>query len=105
MTGPFLMLALTALLTAFYMFRLVFLAFFGRARAAGHPHEPPWAMRGPLWLLAGLTVVVGVRLGLAGTGEHHGPAWLGPASVALAGAGIVLAWAMYQRGALDPTRV
>ena len=35
LVGPFLMLALTALLTAFYMFRVVFIAFFGRAFAAG----------------------------------------------------------------------
>src|SRR3989441_9421590 len=36
--GPFLMLALTGLLTAFYMFRVVFLAFFWRAHARGPPH-------------------------------------------------------------------
>ena len=105
MTGPFLMLALTALLTAFYMARVVFLAFFGRALASGHPHEPPWTMRGPLWLLAGLTVLVGMRFALAGSGEPHGPGWLAPASVALAAAGIALAWAMYQGGAVDPARV
>ncbi|OLB03514.1 MAG: hypothetical protein AUH14_13120, partial [Candidatus Rokubacteria bacterium 13_2_20CM_69_15_1] len=34
MTWPFLMLALTALLTGFYMFRVVFVTFFGRAPAA-----------------------------------------------------------------------
>ena len=61
-------------------------------------------MRGPLWLLAGLTVVLGLRFA-AGGGAHHGPTWLAPLSVALALAGIVLAWAMYQRGALDPRRV
>ncbi len=105
MTGPFLMLALTASLTAFYMFRVVFITFFGRALGAGHPHEPPWTMRGPLWLLAGLTVLVGLRRGLAGSGEQHGPGWLAPVSVALAAAGIALAWAMYQRGAVDPARL
>ena len=105
MTGPFLMLALTALLTAFYMFRVVFLAFFGRALAAGHPHEPPWAMRGPLWLLAALTVGVGARLALAGSGDHQGPAWLAPVSIALALGGIALAWAAYQRRAVDPARL
>src|SRR3989442_9909667 len=104
MTGPFLMLALTALLTAFYMFRVVFVAFFGRAPAAGHPHEPSWTMRGPLWVLAALTVLVGVRLAIGGVGEHHGPGWLAPLSVAAALGGIVLALAAYQRGALDPGR-
>ena len=96
----FAMLALTALLTAFYMFRVVFLTFFGRAHPHGeaHPHDPPWLMRGPLWVLAALTVWIGLRLAvlaLVGEGEHHPPAWLTALSVALAGAGIVLAWAMY----------
>jgi NADH-quinone oxidoreductase subunit L len=106
LTGPFLILALTALLTAFYMFRVVFVAFFGRGHAHGHPHEAPWLMRGPLWLLALLTLGVGVRLGLGGA-EAHGeaPGWLPVLSVGLAAAGFVLAWAMYQRGAIDPARV
>jgi NADH-quinone oxidoreductase subunit L len=105
MTGPFLMLALTAFLTAFYMFRVVFVAFFGRAHAAGHPHEPPWAMRGPLWLLAAITVLWGVRFALAEGGEPHGPGWLAPLSVALALGGFLLAWAAYQRRAVDPARI
>jgi NADH-quinone oxidoreductase subunit L len=106
LTGPFLMLALTALLTAFYMFRVVFVAFFGRGHAHGHPHEAPWLMRGPLWLLALLTLVVGVRLALSGA-EAHGeaPGWLPVLSVGLTAAGFVLAWAMYQKGAIDPARV
>src|SRR3989338_909528 len=87
MTGPFLMLALTVFLTAFYMFRVVFTVFFGDARGESHAHEPAWAMRGPLWLLAGLTVVLGLRFA-AGGGAHHGPTWLAPLSVALALAGI-----------------
>jgi NADH-quinone oxidoreductase subunit L len=104
LAGPFLMLAGTALLTAFYMFRVVFIAFFGRAHAAGHPHEAPWLMRGPLWLLAALTVLVGIRLGGA-EGRDETPAWLVPLSIGLAFAGFGLAWAMYQRGAIDPARV
>jgi len=106
LTGPFLMLALTALLTAFYMFRVVFITFFGRAHAGGHPHEAPWLMRGPLWLLAILTVGVGIALAFGG-GEAHEetPAWLPPLSVGLALVGFALAWAMYQRGAIDPARV
>jgi NADH-quinone oxidoreductase subunit L len=96
----FAMLALTALLTAFYMFRVVFLTFFGRGHPHGeaHPHDPPWLMRGPLWVLAALTVWIGLRLAalaLVGEGEHHPPAWLTALSVALAVAGIALAWAMY----------
>jgi NADH-quinone oxidoreductase subunit L len=104
--GPFLMLVLTALLTAFYMFRVVFVAFFGRTHAGGHPHEAPWLMRGPLWLLAALTVLVGIRFAVVGIEAHEEtPAWLPPLSVGLALFGFVLAWAMYQRGAINPARV
>src|SRR5213593_3699594 len=106
LTGPFLMLALTALLTAFYMFRVVFITFFGRAHAAAHPHEAPWLIRGPLWVLAALTVLVGVRLVLGGAdGHEETPAWLAPLSVGLALVGFALAWAMYQRRAIDPARI
>ncbi|HEY7539928.1 MAG TPA: NADH-quinone oxidoreductase subunit L [Methylomirabilota bacterium] len=105
LTGPFLMLALTALLTAFYMFRVVFVTFFGRAPAGGHPHEAPWLMRGPLWLLAALTLIFGIRLAMHGGEAAEAPAWLAPFSVGLALAGFALAWAMYQRGAIDPARM
>jgi NADH-quinone oxidoreductase subunit L len=48
--------ALTAAGTGFYMFRLYFLAFEGTSRlspqARDHIHEAPWSMRGPLLLLA-----------------------------------------------------
>ena len=101
LTVPFLMLALTVLLTAFYMFRVVFITFFGRAFEAGHPHEAPWLMRGPLWLLAALTVAVGIRLAVGG-GEHEAPGWLVPLSLASAFVGFALAWAMYQRGLVEP---
>jgi NADH-quinone oxidoreductase subunit L len=60
-------------------------------------------MRGPLWILAGLTVVIGLRLAVAGPGDsHHAPVWLAGLSVALAVGGIALAWAVYQRNAIDP---
>lgn len=46
--------AVTAFLTAFYMFRLTFLAFTGKSRVNPkvHPHESPWTMTFPLILLA-----------------------------------------------------
>jgi NADH-quinone oxidoreductase subunit L len=45
-----------ALLTAFYMFRLVFMTFFGESRVDPHvhPHESPKVMTVPLVILAGL---------------------------------------------------
>ena len=47
----------TATLTAFYMFRLWYLTFFGDSRNHGaHPHESPWSMLGPLVILAVLSV-------------------------------------------------
>jgi NADH-quinone oxidoreductase subunit L len=51
----------TAFLTAFYMTRLVVVAFFGppRTPAAGHPHESPRVMTIPLILLAIPSVLAG----------------------------------------------
>lgn len=53
---------LTALLTSFYMFRLIFLTFAGKPRYDEHHvhvHESPWSMLGPLVILAVLSVVGG----------------------------------------------
>ena len=99
-TIVFLTLALTAFLTAFYMFRVVFITFFGRGHAHGdaHPHDAPWLMRGPLWILAALTVGIGLRFALPGGSDHHPAVWLTTLSLALAFAGIFLAWAMYGDG-------
>jgi len=69
---------LTALLTAFYMFRLWYLAFMGESRGENvHPHESPWSMRGPLLILA-LLSVCGGWIGM----EHFG-AFLAPSVGAL----------------------
>ena len=77
---------LTALLTAFYSFRLVFVTFWGESRVdrhhAGHVHEPSKTMTVPLLILAVLAVVTGY-LGIpefiapvlpspAGAEAHHG---------------------------------
>lgn len=49
-----------ALITCFYMFRLLYLVFFGENRSAGaHPHESPKVMTVPLMVLAVLSVVGG----------------------------------------------
>lgn len=53
-------LLLTAFMTAFYMFRLIFLTFFGAARNPKvHAHESPVLMTAPLWALAVGSVVIG----------------------------------------------
>ncbi len=68
----------TALMTAFYTFRLVYLVFAGDYRGTGHPHTLPLLMRWPLWPLA-LLGLAGGLLNLpvfVGGGEalHH---WFG----------------------------
>jgi NADH-quinone oxidoreductase subunit L len=53
---------LTALLTSFYMFRLIFLTFHGKQNYDQHHvhvHESPWSMLGPLVALAVLSVIGG----------------------------------------------
>jgi NADH-quinone oxidoreductase subunit L len=108
-------------LTAFYMWRLVFLTFLGPSRVdsavARHVHESPPVMTVPLGILAVLAAGAGVW-GLPGehgpvlgrflapvlaTGHaaagHHGPAWgLMAVSVAAALAGLAVAWRMYLGG-------
>jgi NADH-quinone oxidoreductase subunit L len=55
--------SLTALMTSFYMFRLLWLTFFGRSRMEAkvehHVHESPWSMTGVLLVLAALSAVGG----------------------------------------------
>src|SRR5947209_1321494 len=107
-----------AFMTAFYTFRLIFLAFFTGPRmskdVAHHAHESPRVMTWPLIALAALTVVAGAAVGIPsehGTpfarflspvlpvheGEHGGAAgvMLLVLSVIVVAAGILLAWFMY----------
>ncbi|NOT28066.1 MAG: NADH-quinone oxidoreductase subunit L [Acidobacteria bacterium] len=118
LVGPFAVLMLVAFLTAFYMFRVVFLAFYGvpaaaHAHAHGHahgghghhaePHDPPAAMALPLWILALLSMAVGVYFTFTHPEtEFTAPGWLMPAAVGTAVAGILLAWATYQRQIINP---
>jgi NADH-quinone oxidoreductase subunit L len=68
----------TAFLTAFYSFRLVFVAFHGESKAtphqAGHVHEPSRTMTIPLMVLAALAVITGYL----GIPEFLGPVLPGP---------------------------
>ena len=72
----------TAFLTAFYMFRLWYLTFFGERRESSdhaHPHESPWSMLIPLVLLAALSVVGGwIGWPHALGGSDHFSAFLAP---------------------------
>ncbi|MFN0167175.1 MAG: NADH-quinone oxidoreductase subunit L [Bryobacteraceae bacterium] len=49
----------TAGMTAFYVFRCLFMTFFGKYRGHHHPHESPWVMTGPLCVLAVLSLAGG----------------------------------------------
>ena len=110
LTGPFVILMVVAFLTAFYMFRVVFLAFFAAPSTHDtHPHDPPMSMALPLWILAALSLGVGLYFTVAGPAlpfgpaepEFESPAWLMPIAVGSAVGGILLAWLTYQRRAID----
>ena len=85
----------TALLTAFYSFRAVFMAFCGEARDQHiheHAHESPAVMTRPLWVLAALAVIGGtLNLPFLLTMEHYLEAAVGkPAFHASVGMELVL---------------
>jgi NADH-quinone oxidoreductase subunit L len=76
-----------AFCTAYYMFRLVYLTFFGEFRGTReqqqHLHESPSTMTVPLIILAALSVVGGMILGWP---QHHLlAAWLEPVLPAVQG--------------------
>ena len=105
---PFAMLALTAFLTAFYMFRVVFLTFFRPGLGEGHAHpHVPGLMSLVCWTLTALTIATGVTMArqVLGSGHHTEPGWLPAFSLTLAGSGILLAYLMYQRQVIDAARV
>ena len=101
--GPFAMLLLGAFLTAFYMFRVVFITFAGApADAHGHEqhhaHDAPLSMALPLWILAVLSVGLGVLFAFwHPKAEFEELGWLTPTAVLVALAGIALAYLVYQR--------
>ncbi|MHB0915365.1 MAG: NADH-quinone oxidoreductase subunit L [Thermoleophilia bacterium] len=65
---------ITAFLTAFYMFRLIFMTFFGESRSDpevyAHVHESPRSMTVPLMILAVPSALVGLILGLPPEDGH-----------------------------------
>jgi NADH-quinone oxidoreductase subunit L len=130
--GLFAVALFTAMLTAFYMGRLLFLTFFGEyrggataARDAAHGqgahddhghgaiHEAPWSMRLPLVLLALGSAVVGFVdvprilqpvFRLPAAAAHHG--WLVPVLATLAAlVGLAAAYYLYTMYTDVPARV
>ena len=112
---PFGMLVLAAFLTAFYMFRVVFIAFLGAPAAAraghdghgeAHAHDAPMIMTLPLWILALLAMAIGIGFSIWHLeGEFAAPAWLTPLAVAIAVGGIVFAWLVYGLRAVSADRL
>ncbi len=114
-------LVVTAGMTAFYMFRAFFLAFFGARDGSEHAHESPAVMTVPMGILAVLALAGGVFgpaisdwLGrsasalphAAAAAEHGGGSGAVPMlGSAAALAGILLAWLGYQRRAFRPEAV
>jgi NADH-quinone oxidoreductase subunit L len=91
----------TAGMTAFYVFRAMFLTFFGSYRGHEHPHESPPVMYLPLVVLAALSLAGGfIKIPafldkFFPTGEVPEDASLMAISVAFGLAGIALAYVMY----------
>jgi NADH-quinone oxidoreductase subunit L len=103
---------ITAGLTSFYMFRLIFMTFFGESRVEpdklAHAHESPPAMTIPLIVLAVLAIIGGycagaflnfltpVVGGFRGVVEGN-PAMLSGLATGASGIGILLAYVFYLR--------
>jgi NADH-quinone oxidoreductase subunit L len=97
----------TALLTAFYMARLLFLTFFGEyrgdAETGAHIHESPWTMLGPLVILAFGSAVVGFvhvpdlvqPVFRIAAGHHPHPGWLPFVATTAAVLGIAAAFYLF----------
>jgi len=122
----FFLVMITVFMTAFYIFRVVFLTFGGEYRGGGpeahgtHPHESPPVMVAPMVILAILAVVSGLwnvtgNFGaLMGHGETHSFVegffgilthslpWI---SLIMAGLGILTAYAIYSARWLSAERI
>ena len=104
---------ITAGMTAFYVWRAMFMTFFGEYRGHGHPHESPISMWGPLAVLAVLSTVGGYFLNvpqiLSGMfplpEEVAGESMLMIVSITAGGLGILIAWYMYVVNTALPEKI
>jgi NADH-quinone oxidoreductase subunit L len=98
----------TALITAFYTARMVMMTFTGEYRGTAHPHESPPSMTGPLVVLAGATIFLGL-LGAPQFGAVFGKwvfyeaieaakfvPWIALAGTVLAVGGLFIGYSMYK---------
>jgi NADH-quinone oxidoreductase subunit L len=89
---------------------VVFIAFAGTRGnghgSGGHAHDGPLTMTVPLWILAALSMAVGIGFAVKHPeAEFVAPGWITPLAIALALGGIALAWLTYQRRAIDADRL
>ena len=122
-TYAFILTLLSAILTSFYSWRLMFLAFEGKPREPRdmieHAHEPPWTMGLPLILLALGSLLAGglfAHLFIGGgqaefwrgslvthTAEgHQAPLWVALAPTVAMAVGFAVAWYFYITNPLVP---
>ena len=122
-TYAFVLTLVSAILTSFYSWRLMFLAFEGKPRepkdVLEHAHEPPWTMGLPLILLALGSLLAGglfAHLFIGGAqaefwrgslvthaGEaHEAPLWVALAPTVAMAAGFGVAWYFYITNPLVP---
>jgi NADH-quinone oxidoreductase subunit L len=107
--GLYVLGSLVAFMTAFYMFRLIFTAFFGPNKEGHHAHESSPVMTTPLIILALLSIVAGFVgspfmnnifghfITAPGAVHHEANVSIMVISSLLALAGIFLAWLIYQK--------
>jgi NADH-quinone oxidoreductase subunit L len=104
---------ITAGMTAFYVWRAIFVTFFGEYRGHGHPHESPLSMWGPLAVLAVLSVgggylinvpkILSVMFPLAE--EVPGESTLMAISIAAGLTGILISYYMYVVNTAFPEKI
>lgn len=111
--GLYILGSLVVFFTAFYMFRLIFVAFFGSNQGGEQAHESSAVMTVPLVILAVLSVVAGFvntplmgnifgRYITAPNASHYQPSTtIMVVSSLIALAGIFLAWLIYQKQLID----
>ncbi len=119
----FVLTLIAAVLTSFYSWRLMFLAFEGKPRAPkevmAHAHEPPWTMGVPLIILALGSLLLGglffhlfIGSGQAefwrgslvthGEAHHEVPVWVMVAPTLAMALGLAVAWYFYLTNPLVP---
>jgi len=115
--GLYIIGTIAAFMTAFYMFRLIFVAFFGQERSDYHAHEAPPTMTVPLVILAIFSIFAGfigapfIENGFSSFVYFEHPHIVEAnlavmlISTLVALAGILLAWVLYGQRGFGPDSV